>query len=76
MYKGTIKQEWVIKSTLLSTYNIGWRRLSQWETEGFVRSVKFGEDKSSRRVYSTEDMEKTMSALAAGREPIRNAGRN
>ena len=73
--KTELPNQWLMKSNILAAYNIGWRRLEQWVVEGYVRSVKLDEGQHGRRLYSTLDMEKTLCALAEGKEPKRNGGR-
>ena len=67
---------WLKKSTVLSTFEIGWRRLESWRLAGFVRTVKLEpETRNSRRLYSAADLERVLSSLAAGRAPRRATGR-
>ena len=70
-----IEHGWRHKSHVLDQFNIGHTRLSGWVDEGYVRSVKLDERQQGRRLYATVDVEATITALCAGKEPRRNAGR-
>lgn len=66
---------WLHKSHLIERFNIGYRTLENWVTEGYVRSVKIDQSKQGRRIYSVSDITNTLEALACGQEPKRRAGR-
>ena len=66
---------WLTKRETLTNYQIGSRRLDQWVSNGYVRSVKIDEKQQGRRVFSAADIDATLAALAVGKEPKIHAGR-
>lgn len=73
--KEILYEGWLHKHHLLSKFNLGFRTLDKWVTEGFVRSAKLDSSQQGRRLYSVADVNATLAALAAGRPPKRHAGR-
>lgn len=66
---------WLRREQALRLFGIGWRRLEQWRLNGFVRSVKLGQGKTSTRLYFSSDLNDVLMALAAGRKPVVKLGR-
>ena len=60
---------WANRQLVLDTFKIGWRRLDDWVTRGWVRTVKLDETDQGRRLYSCEDIDRTLSHLAKGYKP-------
>jgi hypothetical protein len=66
---------WLTKSALLKIHQIGARHLQNLVTDGYVRSVKVDPSQQGRRVYSLDDLDSYLTAMAEGRSPAIRSGR-
>ena len=66
---------WVPSKKVMHFFSIGAKRLTKWEREGFVRSVKLNNAKSGARLYYTPDLDDILLNLAAGCEPRSKLGK-
>ena len=71
----TAASSWLHKKHVLINFNLGYRRLDNWVSEGIVRSVKLGQGKQCRRLFNVCDLEHALQALSEGKEPARVCGR-
>ncbi len=66
---------WQKKDDVLNAFQIGWRKLEEWTSQGFIRSVKVDPSKQGRRLYFTQDIEDLLLCLASGKSPKSKLGR-
>ncbi len=67
---------WASRRTILRSFTIPERKLTDLVRQGYVRVVKFGTSRQAAMVYSIADVEATLSALAQGRTPRRAVGQS
>lgn len=70
-----VNHGWLKKEHVLNAYQMGWRKLEEWTSQGFIRSVKVDPAKQGRRLYFTADIESLLMDLAAGKTPKSKLGR-
>lgn len=73
--KKKCEQLWVQKESALSIFEIGIRKLREFVAEGYVRSPKLNLAQTGRRVYSVEDLDNVLGAIAENRKPVKVVGR-
>lgn len=67
--------KWASRSWVHKNFGVPFRQFDKAVAQGLIRSAKFGSTQQSTRVFRVDDLERLLLAVAAGRKPIRVAGK-